>query len=112
MLDAFDDLRLRELVLFDRVVALGQRGFQYWYYNIPLFDMVEQGHHLGERAQALYTLLQSTDFIDRNAHSTCDKSLYAATVCSAESVSFGRLVRTTYNPSNAASSAIFSSSRR
>ena len=52
-------------LLRERVVALGQREFQYWYHNIPLFDMVDQGLPLGEQAQQLFTLLQSTDFIDR-----------------------------------------------
>ena len=51
--------------LRQRIVAVGQLGFQYWYYNIPLFDMVAQGHKVGARSQEFYELLQSPEFIRR-----------------------------------------------
>jgi len=52
-------------LLRQRVLAVGRLEFQYWYYNIPLFDMVSQGRTLGPQAQQLYDLLQSDAFIGR-----------------------------------------------
>jgi SM-20-related protein len=49
--------------LRERIIAFSQHNFQYWYYNIPMYDMVAEGRPLSPNLQLLYQLLQSPDFI-------------------------------------------------
>jgi Rps23 Pro-64 3,4-dihydroxylase Tpa1-like proline 4-hydroxylase len=52
-------------LLRERVIAVGRLEFQYWYYNLPLYDMVATGRTLSPALGQLYQLLQSEDFIGR-----------------------------------------------
>ncbi len=49
--------------LRQRVIAVGRLEFQYTYYNIPMFDMAQQGLPLPPMLQQLYELLQSQEFV-------------------------------------------------
>lgn len=50
-------------LLRQRITAVGQLGFQYWYYNVPIYDMAAEGKPLGPAQDKLYHFLQSEQFV-------------------------------------------------
>jgi len=50
--------------LFRKVTDEARTGFQYWYFNVPLFDRLQAGLPLGPRQEQLCELLRTDAFID------------------------------------------------